>query len=64
MKFEKKEFYYEIWLSEIGDKPTIISTKLIYEIKEILKVIKDSVKPLVIWAPSGIAGANIKEMFP
>ena len=62
MKFEKKEFYYEICLSEIGDKPAIISTKLIYEIKEILKNIKDSVKPLVILAPSGIAGANIKEM--
>lgn len=62
MNFEVKEFYHEIWLSEIGDKPAIISTKLIYEIKEILKNIKDSVKPLVIWAPSGIAGANIKEM--
>jgi enoyl-CoA hydratase len=48
-------------LNKENEKPLVITIQLLREIKENLSSIKND-KPLVMLAPSGIAGADIKEM--
>lgn len=51
----------EIWLNKEGEKPTVLSVELLTSLEQAINSI-DQDKPLVILVPSGIAGANIKEM--
>lgn len=55
------ESHYELWINQITNKPTIISSPKIKDLITSLSSL-DKKKPLVVFASSGIAGANIKEM--
>lgn len=56
-----KDTSTEIWLNKEGEKPTVLSVELLESLEQSIITI-DQEKPLVILVPSGIAGANIKEM--
>jgi len=51
----------EIWLNREGEKATVLSVELLETLEAAINGINQE-KPLVINVPSGIAGANIKEM--
>ncbi len=53
--------HYELGINVLSEKPTVISSSLIGELYTSIQTIERR-KPLVLYAPSGIAGANIKEM--
>lgn len=55
------ESHYELWINEKEERPSVISSTIIEDFLKSLHSIRVN-KPLVLYAPSGIAGANIKEM--
>ncbi len=56
-----KDTSTEIWLNKEGEKPTVLSVELLKSLEQEIITI-DQEKSVVILVPSGIAGANIKEM--
>mgnify|MGYP000993863921 FL=1 len=61
MEIIRKENITEIWLSKEGEKPTVLSVALLKSIETEINELEQE-NPVVILVPSGIAGANIKEM--
>jgi len=61
MVFDVQDFQVECWLNHPGEKPLIMSSRWIEEFLTKLSEL-DRTKPLFLFAPSGIAGADIKEM--
>lgn len=61
MELKTFETHYEFWLNQLSEKPTIISKSWIENFNTLFDSLKNKI-PLFILAPSGIAGANIKEM--
>lgn len=55
------ESHYELWINRKDERPSVITSKIIEDFLTSLDSIKVN-KPLVLYAPSGIAGASIKEM--
>jgi len=53
--------HYELAINDLSEKPTVISSSIIGELTTTIQKVEKQ-KPLVLYAPSGIAGANIKEM--
>lgn len=53
--------HYELWLNSEDGRPTVIKTELLVDLRNELKVLEDN-KPLIVMAPSGIAGADIRHM--
>lgn len=56
-----KDTSTEIWLNKEGEKPTVLSVELLKSLEQAIITIGQE-KSVVILVPSGIAGANIKEM--
>lgn len=61
MEIIVKDSSTELWLNKEEEKSTILSIELLKSFEKIIVDI-DKTKPLIILVPSGIAGANIKEM--
>lgn len=61
MEMKKMNTHLELWLNEVDEKPTIISREWIEDFNNAINNMNFEL-PLFILAPSGIAGANIKEM--
>lgn len=61
MEIIVKDSSTELWLNKEEEKSTILSIELLKSFEKIIFEI-DKTKPLIILVPSGIAGANIKEM--
>lgn len=61
MEIIRKENITEIWLSREGEKPTVLSVALLNSLETEINELEQE-NPVVILVPSGITGANIKEM--
>lgn len=61
MRLIDKGCYYELWLKRESEKYFIFDSENLLLLKKEIKEIS-TIKSLVVIAPTGIAGANIKEM--